>query len=97
MARAFWERLFCFSSYEWITLNEVLDRMKLNEFDNVMDSSWERNTDFLGWKIELEGLWDSIHFLALFWSFVPPHLKWLVPLSIIQLTWMAICSTILSS
>ncbi|RVW26228.1 Transposon TX1 uncharacterized 149 kDa protein [Vitis vinifera] len=39
-----------------------------------------------------ENLWDSIHFLASFWAFCSAGFKG-IPLNILQLDWLAVCSS----
>ena len=54
---------------------------------------WERNVRiFEGKARNSENLWDSIHFLASLWAFCSVVFKG-IPLNVLQLDWLAVCSS----
>ena len=54
---------------------------------------WERNAKIFEDKVRnSENLWDSIHFLASLWAFCSMVFKG-IPLNVLQLYWLAVCSS----
>ena len=54
---------------------------------------WERNARIFEDKASnSENLWDSIHFLAPFWAFCSAGFKG-ISLNVLQLDWLAVCSS----